>query len=219
MESVQISIGDKVITDGKECEVIKMGEEVSQVAVDGVVKSVFTKSMLPVKDIIFVPEVMGATSWDRLTVQERVPLIKACSFPSSTMFQTWNELSEMHKAVIQNKYGDDEVKKAITEKYFGEEQQVLLSVPNPIMRGSDGVFETGIKEAYYTKQVSDEMICPNCSEHNLLNVEKCDRCNYPLSKGIKGEKVNSDKIAEEANEIYNVDKALLDKAISSVISR
>ena len=195
-----LRLGDQVIDEnGREGVMRSVGASVSKMFVDDREVLVFNKNLMKSDEVLYT-EKYGLTTWDRLDVVERAKIVKACNLPEMHKMSTWNAFGEMVQDYIRLKFGDDEVKKAMKVKMARPKKEKYKEEATSETSGYNNVNYGGRKDlenTYGMKRVTGKMSCANCNKMFDEVVEKCDKCGNIMKRH---EKLDTTKIAEEANE-------------------
>ena len=193
-----LKMGDVVTYDGMEGTVISSGIDVTKLNVDAKEVLAFNRNIMKSDEIIYT-EKSGMTTWDRLQVDERWQIVDKCNLPESHTMKTWNEFGKAIQDVIRLNYGDDAVKKATLQKMARPKDEDKAEVTsetsgyhNPVHSKREDMIND-----YGMKRVVGKMSCSNCNKMHDVITEKCDACGNIMKRK---ERLDTSKIAEEANE-------------------
>ena len=192
-----LKAGEKVVFNGSEGTITKTGNTISEVWIEDKHQWIKNEYLMKDSDLLFTPH-SGMCVWDSLEREEKIEIVDKCHLNKNTIDRHWDGLDANIQNVILYHYGDDTVRAYFEKKWHKPKMKIVKEVASTETRG-------------YSNPVNSKKLKPNRTEKGLRSCEscnsllkdtvaKCDKCGFIMKMP---EKMDSDHIAEEANENYD----------------
>ena len=112
-----LKLNDKVTFGSESGTIVKLsGNYATVVKEDGNAVPVHIKALMKTGDIIYT-SATGMTTWNQISQVEKMEILKNCNLPATYISKTWQDMLQVAKNVIQQKYNINLTKDICKDKH------------------------------------------------------------------------------------------------------